>query len=392
MVAWNRRNGDFLFQITPGVSKPDEKNQSRRLGIRSEFHRHRSSCFAVPSEVTLPVEETSMRVRRARPVVVLLLTGFAVTAHARDDKLVIMVGGIEKQIYLPAKLAEQLGYYKEQGLDVELLSEQAGVNAAQELLAGAVQGAVGFYDHTIDLLAKGRRITSVVQFSRAPGEVELVSTRLAAQIRSPADFKGRTLGVTGLGSSTNFLTYYLAVSAGLKTSDVTTIAVGAGSTFIAAMQQGKIDAGMTTEPTISRMVRAGEAKVLVDLRTPESTEKALGGPYPAACLYMQTQWMNAHKPQAQKLANALVKTLRFIASHSAEEIATRMPSDFWSGDRALYVQALADGKAMFTPDGVMPPRGPETVLKVLQVFNKALQGKALDLSQTYTTEFVSAAR
>jgi NitT/TauT family transport system substrate-binding protein len=333
-----------------------------------------------------------MRILGARSMVALVFAGFAVAPQARDDKLVIMVGGIEKQIYLPAKLAEQLGYYEEQGLEVELLSEQAGVNAAQELLAGAVQGAVGFYDHTIDLLAKGRQITSVVQFSRAPGEVELVATRLAGQIRSPADFKGRTLGVTGLGSSTNFLTYYLAVSAGLKTSDITTVAVGAGSTFIAAMQQGKIDAGMTTEPTISRMLRTGEAKVLVDLRTPESTEKALGGPYPAACLYVQTGWMNAHKPQTQKLANALVKTLRFMATHSAEEIASRMPPDYWSGDRALYVQALADGKAMFTHDGVMPPRGPETVLRVLQVFNKALQGKTLDLSRTYTTEFVSAAQ
>jgi NitT/TauT family transport system substrate-binding protein len=158
------------------------------------------------------------------------------------------------------------------------------------------------------------------------------------------------------------------------------------------MKQGKIDAGMTTEPTVSRMLKTGEAKVLVDLRSPEETQKALGGLYPAASLYMQTSWINSHKPEVQKLANAFVKTLKYIQSHSAAEIAAKMPADYYAGDKDLYIQALANGKAMFTPDGVMPASGPPTVLKVLAEFNKALQGKTIDLSKTYTTEFVSAAK
>src|SRR6202795_4755553 len=128
----------------------------------------------------------------------------APAAHA-EDKVTIMVGGYEKQIYLPAKLAESLGYFKDEGLDVELLNEPAGVDAENQLLAGAVQGVVGFYDHCVDLQAKGKFVESVVQFSQAPGEVELVSTTHPA-IKSPANFKGMSLGVTGLGSSTNFLT------------------------------------------------------------------------------------------------------------------------------------------------------------------------------------------
>src|SRR5580765_3408561 len=121
------------------------------------------------------------------------------TAHAAE-KITIMVGGYEKQIYLPAKLAESLGYFKEQGLDVELLNESAGVDAENQLLAGAVQGVVGFYDHCVDLQAKGKFVQSVVQFSQAPGEVELVSNR-HPDIRTMADLRGKSLGVTGLGSS-----------------------------------------------------------------------------------------------------------------------------------------------------------------------------------------------
>ncbi|MBV8635273.1 MAG: ABC transporter substrate-binding protein [Burkholderiaceae bacterium] len=312
-------------------------------------------------------------------------------AHA-DDKIVLMVGGVEKQIYLPAKLTEQLGYFKEQGLDVELQSEPSGVNAEDELLAGAAQGVVGFYDHTIDLQAKGKAVESVVQFSQAPGEIELVSSKLAAQIKSPADFKGKTLGVTGLGSSTNFLTQFLAIQAGVKNSEFTTLPVGSGTTFIAAIKQGKIDAGMTTEPTASRLVKTGDAVVLLNMCSPEVTQKALGGLYPAASLYMQTSWVNSHKPQVQKLANAFVKTMKFIQTHSAEEIAQHMPADYYAGDKAAYVVALNNSKPMFTADGVMPASGPATVLKVLLAFDKTVQGKTIDLSKTFTTVFVSAAK
>ncbi|MDB5872941.1 MAG: putative substrate-binding component of transporter [Ramlibacter sp.] len=326
------------------------------------------------------------------------LAAFAATAlllvalNARaDDKTILMVSGVDKQIYLPAILAQRLGYFRDQGLQVELQSEPSGVSAADVLLAGAAHGVIGAYDHAVDLQAKGKSVQSVVQFTIAPGEVELVGAKLAARIASPADFRGRNLGVTGLGSSTSFLTQYLAVLHGVKPAELTLVPVGSGETFIAAMEQGRIDAGMTTEPTASRLVAAGTARVLVDLRTPEATQKALGGLYPFACLYMQTAWINGHRSDVQKLANALVRSLRYINTHSAAEIAAQLPPAYFAGNRPLYVQSLAASKSMFTPDGAMPAEGPATVLKVLSAVSKVVRGKTIDLSKTYTTEFVSAA-
>ncbi len=313
------------------------------------------------------------------------------SAAIAADKVTIIVGGYEKQIYLPAKLTEALGYFKAEGLDVELLNEASGVDAENEMLAGAVQGVVGFYDHCVDLQTKGKYVQSVVQFSQAPGEVELVSSK-HPDIKSMTDLRGKSLGVTGLGSSTNFLSQYLMVKGGVPLGEFSTIPVGAGTTFIAAMQQDKIQAGMTTEPTISRMLKTGEARILVDMRTVEKTKAALGGTYPAASLYMSTDWVEKNKPTVQKLANAFVKTLKFINTHSAAEIADKMSKDFYAGDKDGYIKALADGKAMFTPDGVMPAGGPETVLAVLSAFSKNVKGKTVDLSKTYTTEFVKNAK
>ncbi|NUA30194.1 ABC transporter substrate-binding protein [Cupriavidus basilensis] len=313
------------------------------------------------------------------------------TAQAADGKLSIMVGGATKIIYLPARLTEQLGYFKEEGLDVEILSQPAGVDAENELLAGAVQGVVGFYDHTIDLQSKGKEVEAVVVFGKVPGEVEMVATRAAGQIKSMADVKGKTLGVTGLGSSTNFLTQYLAFKAGVAPSQYTVLPVGADNSFMAAIRQSRIDAGMTTEPTISQLLKTGEAQVLVDMRTAEGTTQALGGLYPASSLYMQRAWVDAHKEQVQKLARAFVKTMRFIKTHSAEEIAQKMPKDYYGNNRELYVKALGASLPMFTDDGRMPAGGPETVLKVLASFDPTVKGKHIELGRTFTNEFVDRA-
>ncbi|GAA3370487.1 ABC transporter substrate-binding protein [Streptomyces antimycoticus] len=303
----------------------------------------------------------------------------------------IMVGGLDKVIYMPAMLTQRLGYFKAEGLKVQLLTEPAGVQATTSLVAGDVQGVVGFYDHTLDLQVKGKQVESVVQLAQAPGEVEVVSNKAAGEMASPKDFKGKKLGVTGLGSSTDFLTKYLAVDSGVKTSEFTPVAVGAGQTFISALKQGSIQGGMTTDPTVAQIVDQKIGKVLIDMRTPEGSKQALGGLYPSSSLYMNADWVNGHKDTVQKLANAFVKTLKWMSTHSAEDIAAKMPSDYAQGGAKLYVEAIKSTLPMFTKDGVMPADGPATVERVLKAFNPNLKNATVDLKKTYTTEFVKKA-
>jgi NitT/TauT family transport system substrate-binding protein len=311
---------------------------------------------------------------------------------AKPTTVKLMVGGLDKQIYLPAMLAQRLGYYKEQGLDVQLSDEPTGVEAANQLLAGKVDGVIGFYDHTLDLQGKGRETESVVQLLRLPGEAVVCRSGVTGQVRSPADWGGRKLGVTGLGSSTYFLTQYLATHNGVSTSKITPVAVKAGPTFVAAMQQRAIDCGMTTEPTITAVQEKQLGAPLIDMRTEAGTVQALGGVYPASSLYMRNDWVASHPATVQKLANALVKTLKYIDTHSAAQITEQMPPDYYAGvGKEQYIKALDAQKAIFSPDGVMPQGGPETVLKVLSSFDPAVKGHKIDLAKTFTTEFAQKA-
>jgi NitT/TauT family transport system substrate-binding protein len=333
--------------------------------------------------------DRAMRISRlSRGLAAALLATAAAAACA--EPIVLTVGGIEKQIYLPLALAARLGYFRDEGLDVRVLSDTSGGHAEDGLLTGAVQGVIGFYDHTIDLQSKGKFVQSVVQFGRAPGEAVVVDAR-HADLRTPRDFKGHRLGVTGLGSSTHLLMQYLAVASGVKAGDVTIVGAGSGDAFVTAMRSGRIDAGMTTEPTASRLLKSGEARLLVDLRTPQGAAAQLGGSYPGACLYMSAPWIRAHRDDVQHLVNALVRALRFIGAHDAGDIAAQLPPEYLAGDRALYVSTLQQSKTMFTADGTMPADGPSNVLRVMRVAERAVADKPIDLARTYTSEFARAA-
>ncbi len=305
-------------------------------------------------------------------------------------KFSIMVGGLEKIIYLPAMLTQRLGYFKAAGVDVTLYNESAGVEAEDEMLAGRVDGAVGFYDHSIDLQSKGKIVEAVIILDRVPGEALVVSER--SGIKTLADLKGKKIGVTSLGASTNFLASFLVTKGGGSSTQYTPLPVGAGNTLIAAMQQNRIDAAVTTDPTISRLEKIGLAHVLVDMRTAAGTRVALGGTYPAASLYMKSDFANSHKDAVQRTVAAFVKTLDYLQSHTASMVVEQMPEDYYVGDKPLYLRALTNSMNMFNPTGQMPSDGPQTVLKVLSSFNKEMDPNKIDLKKTYTDEFVLAAK
>lgn len=340
-----------------------------------------------------------LRSRKLRPALAVavcfaLLSACGTTASgapAGETHLLIMVGGLSKQIYLPNMLTKQLGFFDQEGLDVTLIDEASGQSAENLVLAGQVDAGSGSYNHTIELQATGGAMECVVQLVIAPGEAEMVATQQAGKIHSAADLAGKNLGVTELGSGTQALTLALLQRASVAPDTVHFVSVGADDTFIAAMQQGRIDAGMTTEPTISRVISSGAGRVLVDLRTPAMTQAALGGPYPFICIFMRNDYVASHPALVQKLVNAYVKTLKWIQAHTAEEIAAQVPSDYWAGNRDLYVTALQNQMSMFSPDGKMPEGGPESVLAIEQRTNLQVQSQSILLSQTYTNQFANQA-
>jgi sulfonate transport system substrate-binding protein len=303
----------------------------------------------------------------------------------------LMVGGIDKQIYLPYQLAQDLGFYKKYGVNVELSTEQAGgVGAEDAMASGQVDMAGAWYEHTIDFQQKGKSVEDIVQLSGAPGERIMCAN--GTNITSPAQWKGKTLGVTDLGSGTDELTQYLAARYHLTTKDYTRVAAGDGDTMIAALQHNRIACGMTTQPTVAAIEQQKAGYMAFDLATTAGVQKWLGGFVPTAGVLALTSWVNQNKATAQKVVDALVATMHWIASHSAAQIAAAMPAAYVSNSlvtKSEYVSALAQDKTQFLPDGIMPATGPQ-VIEAIGKTAGTITGQP-DLAPTYTNSFAQAA-
>jgi NitT/TauT family transport system substrate-binding protein len=303
----------------------------------------------------------------------------------------MMVGGIDKQIYLPYQLAQNLGFYKKYGVNMQLSTEQnGGVGAEDAMASGQVDMAGAWYVHTIDFQEKGKNVISVAQLSGAPGEREMCTK--STSVNSPAQWKGKTVGVTDIGSGTDELTVYLAHRYGLTTSQFSRAAVGAGPTFVAALQHDRIACGMTSQPTAGAVQVKGIGYSAINLATTGGAQKWLGGPYPAAGVLVRADWAAAHRKEVQAVVDALVATMHWIATHTPAQIAAAMPSGFVSNGlttKADYVNELAGDKGQFLPDGMMPADGPQTVMAIEKYIGNAPH--PISLPGTYTNSYVIAA-
>ncbi len=313
-------------------------------------------------------------------------------ANASLPPVSMMVGGIDKQIYLPYQLAQSLGFYKKYGVNMVLSTEQAGgVGAEDAMASGNVDMAGAWYVHTINFQLKGKAVEDIVQLSGSPGERIMCAT--GTHITSPTQWKGQSIGVTDLGSGTDQLTQYLAARYGLKHgTDYSTVAAGAGTTMIAALQHHKVACGMTTQPTVAAIEKLGVGYPAFDLTTTAGVKKWLGGFTPTAGVLAQTSWVNANKATVQKVVDALVATMHWISTHTAADIANALPQSFVNNalvTKATYISTLSTDKSQFLPNGLMPAGGP-TVIMAISKLAGVITGP-VDLSTTYTNSFAIAA-
>ncbi len=317
------------------------------------------------------------------------------TAAIGEDmpKVTLMVGGIDKQIYLPYQLAQSLGMFKKYGIDMQLSTEQAGgVGAEDAVVSGQVNMAGAWYNHTIEFLEKGKNVIGVIQLSVAPGE--RIMCAKGSNVKAPTDWKGKSVGVTDLGSGTDALVSYVSAHAGMAPTDYTKIAAGAGQTMIAALKFGKAVCGITSQPTVNAIEKLGVGYSAIDLSTGAGVEKWLGGDFPAANVLVNADWAKAHPKEVQGVVNALVATLAWMKTHTAADVANVMPKDFVSNQltsKEEYISALqADwGQFNIAGLGVMPASGPQTVFNVLKASGD-VKGN-VDLSKTFTDQYVTAA-
>ncbi|SFB36530.1 NitT/TauT family transport system substrate-binding protein [Collimonas sp. OK607] len=316
-------------------------------------------------------------------------TTFAVEPEKQDISMAV---GSSILGYTPVPLAQNLGFLKAEGLNVTFENFQAGGSKAlQALIGGSVDVVIGSYDHTIQMQAKGKEIVGVFLLNEVPGITLEVRADLADKVKSGKDLKGLRLGITTPGSSTDMIARYYVKKSGLAESDVKIIGVGSGAPGMVALTAKNVDALFSYDPVSTQLLRKGEAKLLFDARTVEGSKLAFGGPYPFACVYVTRSFLEKNPETVQRIANAFLRTVRWIAASTPQKIVETLPATSKLGDAELNAAIWAASKGMFSTTGLFNAEDVKTPLAVLSGFDPSIANKKIDLSKTYTNRFAEAA-
>jgi NitT/TauT family transport system substrate-binding protein len=332
--------------------------------------------------------------RRALAFGAVLAFALAGPASAQNKTpLKIAVGGAECLCYLPTVLAKQLGMYEKHGLDAELINFKGGSVALTAVLGGSADVVSGYYDHCVNLKGKNKDMKSVVVYDQFPGLVLVVSPKQTANIKSVKDLAGKKVGVSAPGSSTDFFLKYILSKNGVDPNSIGVIGVGLGATAIASMEQGEIEAAIMLDPAITVLQgRHKDLTILSDTRSQKDTSAVLVCEYPCGAIYTKAEWISSHQKEVQAMTNAIVATLKWIHSHSPEEIADKMPPELVGKDKPGYIAALRNTLPMYSETGLMDPKGAAAVLAVFSQSSPAVAKANVDLSKTYTNKYVEAAK
>ena len=332
--------------------------------------------------------KTLMRGLMAGLAALALTTGVA----AAQTKITIAIGGSSCLCYLPTVLAKQLGEFEKAGLNVETVDFKGGSQSLTAVLGGSADVVSGYFDHCVNLAAKNQALQAFVVYDRYPGFALVVSPKQTGTIKSIKDLAGKKIGVSAPGSSTDYFLKFMLRKNGVDADGVGVIGVGLGASAVAAMEQGSVDAAIMLDPAITLLQgKNKDLKILADTRTQKDTLDVFGGEYPGGALYTKAEWIASHPKETQALTQAMLNTLKWIHSHSPEEIMAKMPEELVGADKALYLAALKNTLPMYSTTGKMDPKGAKAVLDVFSQSSPEVAKANIDLSKTYTNQFIDAA-
>lgn len=289
----------------------------------------------------------------------------AITAGAavpEKTKVVLAVGGKTTLYYLPLALADRLGYFRDEGLDVEINDFPGGSRALQALIGHSADVVSGAYEHTFVMQTLAQKVQAFVLQGMNPGLELGIRKDRAADYAWAKDLKGMKIGV------------------------------GTGPSAVAAMRSGEIDALSGVEPVMTLLERSGDIKIVVETITEKGVRDVFGGSMPAATLYARADFIEHNPHTVQALTNAIVRALFWLQHSTTEDVLNMVPPEYLLGDKALYAASFERLRPTYSKDGLIPKKGVDNSYKVLLAHNPAVRrAPVVWINQTYTNAFVEKA-
>jgi NitT/TauT family transport system substrate-binding protein len=307
-------------------------------------------------------------------------------------KLVVATPNRSALIYMPLVVAEQLGFFAQMGVELEISEQPSMLKAQQAALSGAADVVCGWVENTLALQAKGQVFLCFVLMARAP-QMALVVSERADRPTTLASLRGKKVGVLALASPTHTVAHAVLRKAGLRSTEMGFVSVGSAASAIAALRSGQIDALVYTDPLITQLEQRAEIRVLADMRSPAATWLATGMELPSSCLYAPSEFLQRMPGLAQATSDALVLALRWLSDASLLDVMKLIPDSDMGDDRQAFVASFERMRLSLSQDGLVPERAVRQLTDAMQAADLSLiASEPLEASRCYTNAFALRSR
>lgn len=303
-------------------------------------------------------------------------------ARPEKNRLIIVASSKSELHQLPLIVAEQLGYFRQEGLEVEV---HEGSVTPRDITSGT-------FDQVISLQARGRPTQAFVMQARTPAMALGVSIRQVPNFRNMSDLRGLRIGVPSTGSASHLMASLVMARAGLSPEDVSFVGVGSTALATDRLRGGQIDALCHIDPIMTLLEQRAEVRIVSDARTLKGTRQVFGGLMPSTCLHAPLEFVQKYPATCQAAANAIVRALKWLQTAGPRDLITTVPESYMLGDRALYLTAFERQRESISVDGLLPQEGARVALAALSGFDPAVRAERFNLSATFTNEFAQRAR
>ncbi|MGD8227891.1 MAG: ABC transporter substrate-binding protein [Desulfobacteraceae bacterium] len=320
---------------------------------------------------------------------ILFLTAFvfATAEPAMAIEVKIGVGPAGVIGYMPTYVGQGLGYFKElekKDIKVIFVNFKGGTPTALALLGKDIEFANMVLTHVVKSKAKGKDLKFLLTFFNAQ-VMAMIARTADKDVTSPKDLVGKRIGITRLGSATHMQARHILLHYGVDPNSVEYLPVGAGGCVV-AWNKKTIDALVHLDPWISDLVDSGSARILYDVRSVANTVKLYGSEHPSSGLITRPDYISSHPEVVQEIVNVYAKTLKWIHSHTPEEVAQVVSKEL--GWKVSYVRNNISG---LSKDGAIVDEGVGTVIKYLKKDKLLSQDFDYPYSVFYDDSFIKKA-
>ncbi len=306
-------------------------------------------------------------------------------------QLPLLLDDTSSMTHLPVLLAEQLGYFKAEGLVIDILEQPNSALSVETLQSGGLAVWSAPYDQVLSVPRKEAWV-AIMQTGRTPQLALGVSRKNLPGFKRMQDLNGRRIGVPALDSQARRCVDYAMVLAGDSPSNINHVAMGQSSQAILALRNGTVDALCMPDPVMTLLEKKGDVDIVRNFRSAKESQRLFAGAMPGHSLIASQEMVRKHPQACQALVFGVTRALKWLRTAGPSDLLGNMLDNPIFLDRAVYLNAVDNMRESYSVDGVMTTDAAQTALRLRNVLEPQAKALRRDLGLTYTNEFALQAR